>query len=60
MNMLKCALQASTKSTVASLRLSATATHIHLYITNALNRTDRLHIIGNTTLLFIIGMCVFF
>ena len=45
-------LQASTNSTVESIRSSATAAHIHLYIKNALSRLHRPHNIGITTLLF--------
>ena len=53
--MLKSALKAYAKSTVETLRLSATAVHIHLdnlNIKNTLSRTDRPHNSRITTLLF--------
>ena len=56
--MFKCALQASTNLTIIikSLRWSAAAAHIQLYIKNAL-KLDRPHDIGITTLLFTIDVC---
>ena len=55
--MFKYALQASTNSTVESVRSFAAAANVQLFIKNAFSKLDRRHNIGTTTLLFMIDAC---